>query len=543
MEKTAGVARGRGRGTAGDGTAGRAGRDPGAGGSPRATALAWRRTLTSGRGPILALYLLHGLFWLCAQRLNEDEGWYLEAGRRVLAGQLPYRDFAFTQMPLAAYIYGLPMHLLGGGLWTGRATALLLGCALLALTMATAARLAGRGAALATGLLLATNVYAVGYLTLVKTYAPAALLLMAAAWAYVADPAARWRPYATLFLAAAATLTRLSLLPALPILAVALLLEADTRRRRADIPVALALAAALLALPALPDPAAFRFGALEYPLLNQARFHLARPDLAGGATPFAAAWAFGAVKLPLLGEIGGRWGAALPLLLAGGMAAQGGGGRRRTAVLALVLGGGLFVQLAGAPYAEYAVPFAPLACLLAGVTLARAGRGLPQATRDAWRTPMVAGILIAGLATVDTGQLVPGVPSPPRQLDRAAALVRANVPPGLPLFTFDTYLAVQADRPVPTALAMSHYSYYRNLPDDEATRYRVLNDAALRRLLREGDVTALAMTDTTYTIFAPPAPGEPTIRALIEGRYRLVATLPLFGQWGDTLYLYLPRQP
>jgi hypothetical protein len=532
------------RATARGGGFGRAGRVPGARVSARAARPPGPSTVTSGAGPVvLALYLLHGLFWLVSQRLNEDEGWYLEAGRRVFAGQLPYRDFAFTQMPLAAYFYGLPSHLIGGGLWTGRATALLLGGALLALAMATAARLAGRGAALATGLLLATNAYAVAYLTLVKTYAPAALLLMAAARAYVAAPAARWRPYATLLLASAATLTRLSLLPALPILAAALLLETGARRRRGDILLALALAAGLLALPALPDPAAFRFGALEYPLVNQARYHLARPDLAGGATPFAAAWAFGAVKLPLLGEIWGRWGAAPPLLLAGGVLARRRRAGRRETALALVLGGGLLVQLLGAPYAEYAVPFAPLACLLAGVTLARAGRALPRATRAAWRIPAIAGLVIAGLATVDAGKLVPGVASPPRQLDRAAALVRANVPPGMPLFTFDTYLAIQADRPVPTALAMSHYSYYRSLPDDEATRYRVLNDAALRRLLREGGVGALAMTDTTYTILAPAAPGEPEIRALIEGRYRLVATVPLFGQWGDTLYLYLARQP
>ena len=70
-----------------------------------------------------------------------------------------------------------------------------------------------------------------------------------------------------------------------------------------------------------------------------------------------------------------------------------------------------------------------------------------------------------------------------------------------------------------------------------------MNIAWLRQALAGPPAALLAATDTTFTIFAPPTPGQPTIRALVESRYHLVATVPNFGQWGDTLYLYRPREP
>lgn len=504
-------------------------------------AATWRSVVAA----LAAIYLAHGAFWLLGGRLNEDEGWYLEAARRVYAGLLPYRDFSFTQTPLAPYLYGLPLRLFGGGLWVGRATALLLGLGTLLLTMGAARRLAGPRAAALAGLLLATNAYAVAYLGLVKTYAPAAFLLMAAAWVYTAPATARWRPPLALLLAGGAALTRLSMLPVVAVLAVALLLEARDWRGRAGVLGAGLLSLGLLALPALIDPAAYRFNALDYPLVNQARYHLARRDLQGGATLTATLQAIAAVKLPLIGAIVARWGLAGPLLAAGALAARRGAAPRdrRPLVLALALAAGLLVQLTGAPYAEYAVPFFPLVAVLAGVTLVAAVRVVAPADRTAWRAPCLAALLLAGLATVDAERLVPGVPSPPRQLAAAATLIQTYVPPREPILTFDTYLAVQADRPVPSWLAMSHYSYYRTLPDAEAARYHVVNDAGLRLALAGPPAPLLAATDTTFTIFAPPAPGQPTIRALVDSRYRLVATIPNFGQWSDTLYLYVPREP
>ncbi|NLB56843.1 MAG: hypothetical protein GX811_13975, partial [Lentisphaerae bacterium] len=39
--------------------------------------------------------------------LNQDEGWYLYAADKVVAGEMPYKDFAYTQGPVMPYVYAL----------------------------------------------------------------------------------------------------------------------------------------------------------------------------------------------------------------------------------------------------------------------------------------------------------------------------------------------------------------------------------------------------------------------------------------------------
>src|SRR5882757_1777342 len=60
-----------------------------------------------------------GLLFVVRGELNADEGWYLYASRLVYRGQLPYRDFSFTQMPLLPYVYGL-VQLVKPSLYLGR---------------------------------------------------------------------------------------------------------------------------------------------------------------------------------------------------------------------------------------------------------------------------------------------------------------------------------------------------------------------------------------------------------------------------------------
>jgi hypothetical protein len=70
------------------------------------------------------LFLLSGFVFLFYGKLNMDESWYLYASKLVYQGRLPYRDFAFTQMPLLPYVYGLAQFMFGQGLLVGRATSL-----------------------------------------------------------------------------------------------------------------------------------------------------------------------------------------------------------------------------------------------------------------------------------------------------------------------------------------------------------------------------------------------------------------------------------
>jgi hypothetical protein len=56
-----------------------------------------------------------------------DEGVYLNAGRLLFEGALPYRDFPFSQAPGVAYVYGAAVHVFGPSVMVGRWVSLVLG--------------------------------------------------------------------------------------------------------------------------------------------------------------------------------------------------------------------------------------------------------------------------------------------------------------------------------------------------------------------------------------------------------------------------------
>ncbi len=60
-----------------------------------------------GGGLLLVFFFLFYAFAILAGDLNQDEGWYLYAGRLTYEGLHPFRDFASTQGPVMAYVYAL----------------------------------------------------------------------------------------------------------------------------------------------------------------------------------------------------------------------------------------------------------------------------------------------------------------------------------------------------------------------------------------------------------------------------------------------------
>ena len=88
--------------------------------------------------------IAEAFFFAAAGRANIDEGMFLEAGRLVFEGQLPYRDFPLSQGPLIAYVYGLALELFGGSLWVGRLLSWALGVGGFAAALVIAWRFGGR---------------------------------------------------------------------------------------------------------------------------------------------------------------------------------------------------------------------------------------------------------------------------------------------------------------------------------------------------------------------------------------------------------------
>jgi hypothetical protein len=81
---------------------------------------------------LLSTFLVVGYYTITFAQLNSDEGWYLYAAKQVYQGQRLYQDFAYSQMPLLPYVYGLGL-LLWKSMYAGRLISFLIFCASLIL--------------------------------------------------------------------------------------------------------------------------------------------------------------------------------------------------------------------------------------------------------------------------------------------------------------------------------------------------------------------------------------------------------------------------
>jgi 4-amino-4-deoxy-L-arabinose transferase-like glycosyltransferase len=112
--------------------------------------------------------------------IDGDEGWYAYAAKNVTAGRVPYRDFAYLQMPLLPYVYGGWMRVIGESWDSARMLSALLGIALGVLVYAYSLRRFGRSAAFVAVFAYAASALVFGWLTTVKTYSLSGLIVFGA---------------------------------------------------------------------------------------------------------------------------------------------------------------------------------------------------------------------------------------------------------------------------------------------------------------------------------------------------------------------------
>jgi hypothetical protein len=153
--------------------------------------------------------------------VDGDEGVYAYASRLAVHGQVPYRDFFYEQTPLLPYVYGAWIGVTGESWYGLRLLSALLATAVGAVLYVHASRRFGRPAALLGLILYAASALVFGYFVLVKTFALATLLLLAA-FVLVDRPAASRRfVIGAGVLAGLAVDVRLVVLAAVPALLVA----------------------------------------------------------------------------------------------------------------------------------------------------------------------------------------------------------------------------------------------------------------------------------------------------------------------------------
>lgn len=538
---------------------------------------------------VLASWLvLSGLnIWM--GELNQDEGWYLYAAKQMTQGQMPYKDFAFTQPPLLPLVYSWAYGWVERfGLLGGRALTWCFGTLGMLSAVWLAMRAGPRQAQRFTGglcfILIAMNLYQSYFTTLVKTYALSSMFLCAGL-AMLSFVGARKGFRAALgagFLLACATATRLSLGAALALGGFYLLVFRRRLKTWAwldyGIGGLLGLALTLLPFMALGRDG-FMFGLVEYHSLREAGPWLAQLAYKIGCLSRLAQAYFPAAVGGLFLLI-----VAVRYMLRRGAPIEGTVSEVEhegpddiapcfnsflwLSVVALAL-----VHLAAPfPYDDYQVPIYPVYCAALAATGARwwlreEGRrfgGSSAAARGARRLAILTVTwLMCGLYAFSSplaqSWFVAGrdriwwrlrEQSPVAQLRDMAKWVQDlnAAASGTELLTQDTYLAVEAGLTVPHGLEMGPFSYYPDWTRERATQIGVMNrDMMIELLSTATNAPIAALSGYSLSIRSPEVEevsreDRMAFDEILQTRFEPVESVPGFGQAGTTLELWRLRQ-
>jgi hypothetical protein len=443
-----------------------------------------------------------GLLFVVRGALNADEGWYLYASRLVYRGQLPYRDFSFTQMPLLPYVYGL-VQLVKPSLYLGRLVSVAFTIGAVALCVRVAWREANRYGAATVGLLCLAAPTAIYNLTLTKTYAIVAFFL-AALLAALTSPVARTR---TLPLATAAAvglaLSRTSGIPLAGMVILYALWRAPDSRTRTRVALIGGAGAVVAIAFVLVDPAAARFDLysfhqlLWYDASTATRldtiFTSRLPDWFGEYWGYALLWVAAALTTATSTDLRGylRRHVEYPIIAVGLLI-----------YLASQLPAGQFAPV------EYFAPVIPVVITIPVIFLTRRifGTGGGPAMRPA--LAVGAGVLLVLLGALTTvhpsasGYVVAdGAPESVAAANRVAGFVKANTGPD------DEVLALwgqpatyAADRKLVADVTFGVFSY-EDLTSKQAKAYSYVNRRQLRSIIESRRPTLIVLTGVDDFVF------------------------------------------
>ena len=471
--------------------------------------------------------------------LNQDEGWYLYAANLVAEGKMPYRDFFYTQGPMLPIVYSAFAWIWKSfGILGARVLTLAIGLFGILLAAALARRLAPEGrrgeAAIATLLLLGSNLYHVYFVTIPKTYALAALFVMAgflfidiaqAAWSR-SRGGFLWALVAGLSLAFASG-TRISLGVILCVVGTFLLVAAargNHRRVFAGFVVGGLGGLALVYGPFLVSEGA-RAG-----LIFAQSFHAAR-----GGGEHDITWIVGSLSRLV------RW--YLPVFVVFGlwlfrpakslMPALASGTPWMLLISFLMV---LFVQmLAPFPYEDYQVPVMGLLAVSAVVLFLRVSEMplLLPVLGMSWALSFGSPLLEKWSTNgQDRFWSLKKAKYELAQLRDVAKRIEALDPGGKEIFTQDVYLAIETNRRVPEGFEMGPFA--------------VLSDADITKAVSETEIPVAALSGYCFATDMPSGK-ERSITdqlrywKLLKARYDMVDREDAFGQ-NSTPLIILKRK-
>ncbi len=430
-----------------------------------------RLSLIFGLSVVVILYVISARWHVLHSALNTDEGFYAIATRSVAEGDVPYRDFGFTQPPVVLYANALPLRVIGFGLFAQRTLNGLWAAAALALGAVWLGRRTRPEWALALVLLFGVSLPWMHFIHLGKTYGFTTLLVTLAALAYLALAAGPRRLFLLGLLGALGLATRL---PAAPFFAMLWVLALFPGRRPEKRELLAAFAGGLvgLAVGVLPffiaDAEALKFWTLDFHRLSLPvrTWHLSFTEI---VTLAPAAWLLAAVALGFA-VARSRW------------------RTREVGVLVAALVTLAANLLPSGVYEEYGVPFLlPLVLAAAAVLYDLLPAGLLALATLCTAVVAVQFLTAPLLVTEVRPGLSRFLPPHARPYDLALAddlagarqVVESTLPPNEPFIGPHLILAAETSRAVPRELRMGSFSFTAELSSERATRLHLVTRAQL----------------------------------------------------------------
>ncbi len=505
---------------------------------------------------IIALFCCIAVLYILVGEVNEDEGWYLYAGKLVYQGNIPYSDFSYTQTPLLPYIYGGLQKLFGTSLLLGRITTGIFGLVALVLTMAVAKILSGERASLLAGAAIAVNPFVIYFMIITKTYSLSVMLITLSLLLVFKKGHERFNYPLSVACLAIAVGVRLTVLP---VLVLTLIYIAIVKRKyllRSATTSSLILASIFLPFIIL-DPKAAYFNVLGYHL---ARYNPQTPaELILGKIralfellikfPFLLPFIFLGISFFLVPRINCLWVSSKkdirnywPHLLVFSSFAS-------VFLIHFVPGGSL---------PEYQVLNIPLAAIFAGWLFDEWSLDIKKSYKKSLLAMLVIGLLLFSFVGARPIHRVldprtsyinlSGNRLPVHEVSEVGRFVKEHTTPDQLLFTTHTFLALEANRNVLEGMEMGIFSFYPEWSTKKAKRYEVVNFEILKEYIRSRSAKALIITDTDFIhsgIYETTGSGiRESLLELIEDNYHREFSMDNFGQFGqgyDKVHVYLRK--
>ncbi|MBN2383737.1 hypothetical protein JXQ70_12755 [bacterium] len=502
----------------------------------------------------VGFYILFSLVNVLYGRIHVDEGFYFVTPYLVYQGQIPYRDFIYTQAPLHSYIYSLMYQvILRPDFVVMRIISFLFGLGAVLLGMDISRRKSGWvAAALATGL-LCYNGFLSYFFSMNKLYPLTAFLFTLGVWTIVVG-GQRWTNYllGSIFLSLA-TCVRISVFPALAILLIWVVIRHGVVSR---LFWAVFFGVTVVTSSILGPFLVHYFEQFVYSVFLY-NFHKDVHPL----------WMTIMLRFDVICKMAHEFFLFLAMLITlivgtvylivqhhvrdvtTGVALIRRIDGERWLLLLILAGVSSFQAVSKSGVVdEYLTPFFPLAASLIAIEINNLYRALFGQVIRTWAFVIFMMLCLLNLAAYGRTSLsLTAGKSPTSYLQEAASYIQSQTRPGDEILSYNNALVVLADRRIVPGYEMHVATNDPNWDEERCRRFRIVTQKQLESRLQNQEIALVAIAENSFIGRFPEFynPNEPQMRdtflTILESNYVRIKQYPELGYFNSNVDIYLAR--